>query len=146
MAKRNKGLGFDYNIFAKYGERLEELGGDLKEIFTDMLEQTAETIQWDTDDAMASSNLPRGGKYSQGDTRKAIVTDAKVEWTGSVGAIPVGFDWSKDSAAGYLISGTPRMQPNYKLEKIYAQKKYMANLVKDMQELLMDEIEVRMEG
>ena len=146
MAKRNKGLGFDYMIFAEYGERLEELGGDLKEIFTDLLEQTAETIQWDTDDAMAKSNLPRGGKYSQGDTRKAIVKNPRVSWSGPVGEIPVGFDWGKESAAGYLISGTPRMDPDRKLEEIYGKKKYMRNIVKDMQEFLTDEIKDRMEG
>ena len=146
MAKKNKGLGFDYMIFAEYGERLEELGGDLKEIFTDLLEQTAETIQWDTDDAMAKSNLPRGGKYSQGDTRKAIVKNPRVSWAGSVAEIPVGFDWAKESAAGYLISGTPRMDPNRRLEEIYGKKKYMRNVVKDMQEFLTDEIKDRMEG
>lgn len=146
MAKKNKGLGFDYMIFAEYGERLEELGGDLKEIFTDLLEQTAETIQWDTDDAMAKSNLPRGGKYSQGDTRKAIVKNPRVSWSGSVAEIPVGFDWAKESAAGYLISGTPRMDPNRRLEEIYGKKKYMRNIVKDMQEFLTDEIKDRMEG
>lgn len=146
MAKKNKGLGFDYMIFAEYGERLEELGGDLKEIFTDLLEQTAETIQWDTDDAMAKSNLPRGGKYSQGDTRKAIVKNPRVSWAGSVAEIPVGFDWAKESAAGYLISGTPRMDPNRRLEEIYGKKKYMRNIVKDMQEFLTDEIKDRMEG
>lgn len=146
MAKKNKGLGFDYMIFAEYGERLEELGGDLKEIFTDLLEQTAETIQRDTDDAMAKSNLPRGGKYSQGDTRKAIVKNPRVSWAGSVAEIPVGFDWAKESAAGYLISGTPRMDPDRKLEEIYGKKKYMRNIVKDMQEFLTDEIKDRMEG
>lgn len=146
MAKKNKGLGFDYMIFTEYGERLEELGGDLKEIFTDLLEQTAETIQWDTDDAMAKSNLPRGGKYSQGDTRKAIVKNPRVSWAGSVAEIPVGFDWAKESAAGYLISGTPRMDPNRRLEEIYGKKKYMRNIVKDMQEFLTDEIKDRMEG
>lgn len=146
MAKRNRGLGFDYNIFADYSERLEALGGDLKEIFTDLLEQTAETVEWDTDSAMAKGNLPRGGKYSTGKTKKAIVKDSKVKWTASTGEIPLGFDWGKNSAAGYLISGTPRMRPNFRLEDMYARKRYMSNLIKDMQQFLLDEIEDRMGG
>lgn len=145
MAKRYRGLGFDQDIFKDYAERLEELNGDLRQIFTSLLEQTAETVEYDTDDAMAKGNLPARGKYSKGDTKKAIVRDAKITWSGSIGEVPLGFDWGKKSAAGYLISGTPRMRPNWELEDMYVNKKYNKNLIKDMQEHLTDEIKARME-
>ena len=145
MAKRYRGLGFDQDIFKDYAERLEELNGDLRQIFTSLLEQTAETVEYDTEDAMSKSNLPARGKYSKGDTKAAIVRDAKITWSGTIGEVPLGFDWNKDSAAGYLISGTPRMRPNWELEDMYVNKKYNKNLIKDMQEHLTDEIKARME-
>lgn len=142
---RNKGIGFDYAIFEDYAERLEAVGGDLKEIFTDLLEQTAETVEWDTKDALANKNLPRAGKYSTGDTLRSVVSDARVTWTGSIAEIPLGFDYNKKGAGGFLITGTPRMRPDYALESMYAKKKYNRDLIRDMFDYLEDQIKMRME-
>lgn len=146
MAKRKSMISIDFSNFNDYAEKLDNLGADLKKIFTDAMEQSAETVQFDTIDAMAKGNLPAGGKYSQGDTEASIIRDAKVVWHGSLGEIGLGFDKTRPGAGGFLITGTPKMQPNRALEDIYGRKKYENQLKKDIEEVLQDEIDRRMGG
>lgn len=146
MAKRKSMISIDFSNFSDYAEKLDNLGADLKEIFTDAMGQSAETVQFDTIDAMAKGNLPAGGKYSQGDTEASIIRDAKVVWHGSLGEIGLGFDKTRPGAGGFLITGTPKMQPNRALEDIYGRKKYENQLKKDIEEVLQDEIDRRMGG
>lgn len=139
-------LRLDLSGFDRLMEKLDRLGGDLKEVTEDALGQAAETIEWDTVDAVQKPNLPRGGKYSNGDTEASIVRDAKVEWEGTTGSIGVGFDFGKPGAGGFLITGTPRMAPVGPLTEIYKRKRYMSQIQKDMQEIVSDAIKERMEG
>ena len=132
--------------FDEYAEKLERLGVDLKPIFTDALQQAAETITEDTMEAISAGNLPRGGKYSTGKTEASIIKNPKVTWSGTIAEIPVGFDFAKPGAGGYLITGTPRMQPDKELNRIYKQKRYMTNIRKDMTDIFEDEIQKRMGG
>lgn len=121
--------------------KLDCLGGNIKETAKDALEQAGETIGWDTMDAMAAPNLPAGGKYSTGTTEKAVVTEPKAEVSGSILEIGVGFDYSKKGVGGILITGTPRMRPNYELNKIFKGKRYMNGIKKDMEAVVQDAIE-----
>lgn len=146
MAKRKSMISIDFSNFADYAEKLDKLGGNLQKVFTDAMEQAAETVQEDTKEAMAKSNLPAGGKYSQGDTEASIIRDAKVVWHGSIGEIGLGFDKTKPGAGGFLITGTPKMKPNYRLEDIYGRKKYETKLKKDIEKLLQNEIDKVMGG
>lgn len=115
---------------------LERLGGDVKKAVQDALEQSSETIAEDTEDAMATANLPARGKYSYGATKEAIIRDSRVRWEGNIGWVPVGFDFSMVGAGGFLISGTPKMEPNYALRKMYKQKRYMNQIQKDMSDVI----------
>lgn len=132
--------------FNEYAEKLDRLGADLKAIFTDALEQAAEIITDDTMEAMADQYMPAQGKYSQGDTKKSILKNPKVTWSGSIGEIGVGFDFDKPGAGGYLITGTPKMRPNKELNRIYKSKRYMNDIKKDMIDVFDDEIQRRMGG
>ena len=143
--KRNK-FGLDFSQFEEFAEELDGLGADLQGIFTDIMEQTAETVQDDTAEAMDPKNLPAKGQYSRGLTAKAINRSPKVRWSGSYGDVGYGFDKSKPNAGSFLITGTPRMQPNYKLEDIFVRKKYKNRMVADIMEFFMAEIEDRVGG
>ena len=110
------------------------------------MEQTAETVEVDTIAALGSGNLPAGGKYSQGDTLASVVRDAKAEKKGFEVTIDIGFDKTKKGAGGFLVTGTPKMQPDYALEAIYGSKKYESQLKKDINQLLTDELEERLGG
>lgn len=126
--------------------KLEGLEGDVKEVVTDALEQAAETIEWDTKDALHSANLPAKGKYSGGDTKESVVEMSKVKWEGTYASVDVGFDYGKDGAGGLLITGTPKMQPDRALNKIYKGKRYMQQIQNDMAEIIQDAINEKLGG
>ena len=144
MAARKSAISIDYGVFEDFAEKLEKLGADLKEVFTDVMEQEGETVAEDTKEAVQKAYLPAKGAYSTGETEKAIVSSPKVEWSGYVGEMGLGFDKSKPGAGGFLITGTPRMAPDHELEKIYGQKKYERKMTKDMADYLQAEIEDRL--
>lgn len=144
MAKRNT-LRLDLSGFEEMIVKLDSLNGDVKGAVTDALQQVSETIHDDTVDALADEYMPRQGAYSTGRTKTTVVAP-KVEWSGTLAVTPVGFDYGEKGAGGFLISGTPRMQPNRKLEQIYARKKYMRALQEDMQDVISDYITEKMEG
>lgn len=143
MAGRNS-LKIDFSVFSDFAAELDKLGADLKEIFTDVMEQEAETVAEDTKEAVGRANLPANGIYSTGDTESSIVMQPRVEWSGELGEIGLGFDKSKPGAGGFLITGTPRMQPDYKLEDIYARKSYEKKMVGDIMDYLGAEIDDHM--
>lgn len=146
MAVRKNSLSIDFGNFAEYAERLDELNADLKEIFQDAMEQAAETVEWDIMDALADANLPALGKYSQGATEASVIRDAKVQWQGMLGEIPIGFDKTMPGAGGWLITGTPKMRPDYKLEDIFSRRKYEKKIMKQIEEHLQEEIDERLGG
>lgn len=126
--------------------KLDSLQGDVKKAVTDALEQAGETIGEDTVDAVDSANLPAKGEYSKGQTKASIITNPLVHWSGNQAEIGVGFDYSKKGAGGFLITGTPRMKPDYELQKIYKRKKYMNQIQNDMADVINDYIQEKMEG
>ena len=130
MASRKNSLSIDFSNFAEYAERLDELNADLKEIFQDAMEQAAETVEWDIMDALADANLPALGKYSQG----------------MLGEIPIGFDKTMPGAGGWLITGTPKMRPDYKLEDIFSRRSYERKIKKQIDGHLQEEIDERLGG
>lgn len=123
---------------------LDSLGGDLVGIAADALSQAGETIGWDTMEAAQNPNMPAEGKYSTGRTEQAVLTTPRVEVSGNLVEVGAGFDYTKDGAGGILITGTPRMKPNYELNKIFKGKRYMNNISKDIEAVVQDEIERRM--
>ena len=149
--KGNKGgahgrnsLSIDFSIFEDFADELDKLGADLKSIFTDVMEQEAETVAEDTKDAVNTANLPAHGIYSRGDTEQSIVMQPQVEWSGELGELGLGFDKTKPGAGGFLITGTPKMKPDYKLEDIYARTSYENKMVKSIMEYLSAEIDDHM--
>lgn len=125
-------LKLDTKGFEQLLTKLDSLGGDMIEVVDKALTDAGKKISEDTHKAMAKQNLPAGGKYSKGTTEKAIVDNPQVEWSGSRASIDVGFDFGKPGAGGYLITGTPKMQPNKELNRMYKGKKYMKEIQEQM--------------
>lgn len=125
-------LKLDTKGFEQLLIKLDSVGGNVQEVVTKALEEAGQKISEDTHKAMAKQNLPAGGKYSRGTTEKAIVDNPQVEWSGSKASIDVGFDFGMPGAGGYLITGTPKMQPNKELNKMYKSKKYMKEIQEQM--------------
>lgn len=139
-------LKFDASEFKKLLVEIEGMGGDVKKVVEDALRPAGEKIHRDTKAAMASSNLPAGGKFSQGDTIGSVVSDNHIEWDGMVASVPVGFDFGIPGAGGFLISGTPRMSPNRALNNMYKQKRYMKQIQNEMGEVAMSALIDKMTG
>lgn len=144
MAARKNSISIDFSVFSDYAEELDKLGADLKEIFTDVMEQEGETVAEDTKEAVQKGNLPAGGKYSQGDTERAIIAQPKVEWSGELGEMGLGFDKTLPGAGGFLITGTPKMQPVQELVDIYGRKSYERKMTEDIMDYLGAEIDDRL--
>jgi hypothetical protein len=127
-------------------KKLDSIGGDVKGAVNTALTKAGQTIAQSTENAISAANLPAGGKYSKDTTKESIIRDAQVRWEGDTAWVPVGFDFSKPGAGGFLITGTPRMKPDYELNKIYKQKRYMNLIQKGMEEIILNSIVEKMEG
>lgn len=138
-------LKLDTKGFEDLVRRFEKLGGNAKEIVGEALERAGDKIEKDTIAAVQRKNLPRKGKFSKGNTERSIVRDSKTTWSGTMAEIGVGFDYSKPGAGGYLITGTPRMQPDRELHKMYRQKAYMRQIQNEMMETVSEKIKQEME-
>lgn len=139
--KRKQFLSIDFSNFAEYIEKLDLLNANLQDVISRAMEEAAEKVQQDTIAALEKSNLPAEGVYSQGDTLKAVITDPKTLWLGSIGEIKLGFDKTRAGAGGFLITGTPKMRPDYALERIYGSKRYESELKKQIEKALQEEID-----
>ena len=144
MAARKSAISIDFGVFEDLAAQLEKLGANMQETFSEVMEKEGKKVADDTKAAMAKSNLPAGGKFSQGETEKTIIMNPKVEWSGSLGEMGLGFDKTQPGAGGFLITGTPKMKPDYALEKIYGQKRYESNMKKEMMQGLQKEIDKRL--
>lgn len=143
---RKQMISIDFKNFSDYAEKIDKLGLNLKSVFSKAMEEAAEKVQQDTIAAIQPVNLPDKGRYSTGDTLNSVIRDPKTKWEGSVGEIPLGFDKTKPGAGGWLITGTPKMRPDYALEKIYGTKRYESELKKTIEKALQREIDKIMGG
>lgn len=111
------------------------------ETIESLLLEAAHTVQADTAAAVTAPNLPAGGKYSRGDTAASIHTVDAVNHEGTTIWVPIGFDFAKPGAGGYLISGTPKMRPVHRLNEMYRGKKYIRGIYQQMYDKLVERIQ-----
>ena len=108
---RNK-IGLHFEGWENYVDKLDELGGSdyMKKGVEKALIESKKHVTPLIEQAVV--NLPAGGRYSTGDTKKSIDKDMSVEWEGMTASIKVGFDFKKSGLTSiFLMYGTPRMQP-----------------------------------
>jgi hypothetical protein len=124
--KRKNGFSLDFAAVQDYAEKLDELDGDgtkIAQVVSAAMESAAAQVEEDTIKALASSNLPAKGKYSKGTTKEQVIHSPKAVIKGSIIEIGMGFDKTKEGAGGWLITGTPKMQPDRALADIYSTPK-----------------------
>lgn len=143
---RLKGYGIDFSQFTEFAEKLETIGLNVQKEFTTVMEGIAEDIQADTINATKAAYLPASGKYSTGRTAEGIEEFPKAVWSGNLGSVGIGFDKNKEGAGGFLITGTPRMKPDYKLEDIYARKTYVKKKMDEISSWFLEEISAAYSG
>ena len=126
--------------------QLDAADADVERIVGRMMRETAHKIALDTKKGLSKANLPAQGTYSIGTTSRSVAYFPQVEWNGLIASIPVGFDFSVAGAGGFLISGTPRHQPDKVLHDMYKNKKYMAAVHQDMWDSLWTSLEATLNG
>ena len=107
MSRSKNKLGLDYKALSDYAEKLEKIGGDVKVVVTEILQKAHDMVTEDVEREMQKHN-------KTGETSRSILRDARVEWTGTVGSIDVGFDIANGGIASiFLMYGTPRHEPGH---------------------------------
>lgn len=112
-----KKIGLQVKGFEEYMAKLDELGGSdaMRKGVEKALISSKEYVNPLIEQAMATANLPAGGRYSTGGTKQSIDKDMTVEWEGMTGAVKVGFDFKKSGLKSiflmYGTHGTPRREP-----------------------------------
>lgn len=146
MARKNK-VGFAFSGFEEICEKLDGIGGNLKQTTETALVKSKAVVTVNLVKATQKSNYPAQGKYSSGDLRHSIHTGKTVEWNGTVGEIHVGFDFAKSGLTSIMIMyGTPRMN---KVQSIYDAvygNKTKKQVRKVQEEIFTDAIKKKMEG
>ena len=146
MASRKKFISLDYHAFEDQIHVLKQLSDDYAQIVADAMEEAAKQIQDDTHKALAPANLPAKGAFSNGKTEESVVADVRPQITGTKVSVGLGFDKTMPGAGGWLITGTPKMNPDKALEKIYRGRKYEKDITKAIQEKLNEAIKEKMDG
>lgn len=108
MAKKTKNkLTLQFSGFAEYAEKLDALGGSLKETTEKALKESHAFVTPKLIEAMDKHN-------QTGETVGSIITHAPVEWVGATAEIKVGFELEKGGMPSiFLMYGTPRHEPNH---------------------------------
>lgn len=131
----------DTSGFDRLLEAIEDQGKDVKPIIDLTLKHAAVKIQNQTVLAVQLPNYPKQGKYSTGETSKAVIHFPQIEWEGDTASVGVGFDNDDFNASNFLIKGTPRMKPDKKLYNIFVNRKFINSVQKGMWDEVMDELE-----
>ena len=130
----------DTSMMTDLMKKLDRLGGSVEETLTKEMEKAGQQIGSDTEDALALSVLPAQGRFSTGQTSQSVIRDPKVHNEGTSVWVPIGFNFAEPGAGGFLIGGTPKMEPDIKLNKMYKGKKYMNDVQKEMADHVWDEL------
>lgn len=135
MGKQPVTLTFDTKKIEDMIGTLESIGVDVRKVVEKELKEVSDRYTMDTHLAISDQYLPAHGKYRSGETAESIVENPAVEWEGDVASIPVGFDFTKPGAGGFLLYGTPKMQPDRQLQKVYSAG-YSGTLIRQMKDHL----------
>lgn len=97
----------DFKVFEKYAEQFDRLGGDVQAAATQVLQNAHDMITPEVQRVMMKHNKTHK-------TERAILRNSRVEWSGNLGSIGIGFDLANGGFASiYLMYGTPRHAPGH---------------------------------
>lgn len=100
-----------FPAWEELAENLDKLGGDLKETTEEALKASHAAIT----PKIEAAFKPHSVRFS-GDTLETLRKEQKVEWSGMVGSIPIGFDISKGGLPSiFIMYGAPTVAPDRKV-------------------------------
>ncbi len=126
--------------------RIESLNGNVRTTTEQALRETHSIVTQKAEKAMSAAYLPAKGKYSTGDTLKALRRNAAIEWHGDVAEVKVGFDIKHGGLVSiFLMYGTPRMNPDKELYNAFFGNRTKKEVVEAQENVFWNEIR-RLEG
>lgn len=143
MATKKK-FQLEFEGWEELAEQFRDLGGDTKELTEKVLKATHEYITPKIHEKMQTSNLPAQGKYSQGNTKKQIIDDVNIEWTGTSATVDVGFSLDKGITPIFLIYGTPTMNAAKGLKNVIYGTQTKNEVAEIQEKIFVDEINRRL--
>lgn len=146
MSKYKNKMGIEFEGFDEVISKMNTLNGNVKEITNKGLIETHKIITQKAGVAVQKNNLPAKGKYSTGQTAKALKKDANIQWNGAVGSVPVGFSISQGGLASiFMIYGTPRYMKNQKMYDTFWSKKTHDEVIEKQEDIFFSELR-KLEG
>lgn len=134
-------MGIEFEGFEQAIKRLEKLEGDVRKVTETALQSTHKIVTAKARNSAEKQNLPAHGKYSKGRLMKSLKTEADVKWSGSVAAVPVGFDISNGGLPSiFMMYGTPRYMKNQKMYDAFWSNKTHDEVVKAQEDIFYAEI------
>lgn len=106
--------------FAGFDEMLKKLNAleaDTKKIADEAIRKSFEIVTEAAAEAVSEPNLPAGGRYSSGDTKRSLVRTPEITWSGTVATVPVGFNIKQGGLPSvFMMLGTPKRM---KVQAVY---------------------------
>lgn len=97
-----------FSAWQELAESLDQLEGDLKATTEEALKASHAAIT----PKIEAAFQPHSVRFS-GDTLESLRKQQKVEWSGLVGSIPIGFDISKGGLPSiFIMYGAPTVAPD----------------------------------
>ena len=140
--KKKNTVRLDTSVVEDMLVELESMGANLDFIVSKVLGKAAKKIESDTRAAVVPGKMPARGKYWTGTTERSVVHDTTVRKDGNLYWVPVGFDFDLPGAGGFLIVGTPYMEPVPELYRMFQQKSYMREIQNDLWESVEKHLEI----
>lgn len=131
----------DFDGFDEMMENLRGLGKDVKPVAEKAMEATHEYITPILHSKMETSNLPAKGRYSKGESKKQIIDEKNIEWSGNEGSIDIGFSLDKSIVPIFLMKGTPTMKPVNGLNSAIYGSKTAKEVSKIQEAVFVEELE-----
>lgn len=138
MAK-NKAI-FDFGELSEQMERLDKLGGNLKEPIEKSLAEAHKIIT----DSVHANMQPH---HITGDTEKSIEDTAVVKWEGAEASTDIGFNLDNGGIPSiFLMYGTPKMKKDTKLYNSIYGKETRRKITAIQRQAVYDAVQAALKG
>lgn len=140
---KNK-IGLQFTGWKEMMAGIDKVAGEagLKQATEAALKASKAHIDKKVDSVMTKGNMPAGGKYWTGETKKSLDKNFEVDWQGYTGSIEIGFDLEDSGIRSiFLMYGTPRMSPVSGLKDAFYGKKTKDEVRKIQKEAIQKYIE-----
>lgn len=125
-----------FNGFADLAADIDRSGGDLQKAVDEALEATQEVVKASLIPAAAVYDRKGLKGYATGKMYRSMIKDTKVQWTGSVAEVGVGFNLSENWHSIFVMYGTPRMAKDQKVYNAIKGTKTKKEIEKVQQEIM----------